>query len=128
MAVTVTCYIDGEKITTSGLYKWSRVANFSDRISIIDGKAAFNGKIMYYNGIAVSASDYPISDAQYTTTPPASDTGQPAYIGIGGVARQVKSIYIGVDGVARKVKKAYIGVDGVARLCYTADASGGVIL
>lgn len=38
-----------------------------------------------------------------------------AYIGINGVARQIKKGYIGVDGVARKIKKGYIGIGGVAR-------------
>lgn len=37
------------------------------------------------------------------------------YIGVGNVARKVKSQHIGVDGVARKVKNGYIGVAGVAR-------------
>lgn len=40
---------------------------------------------------------------------------QKAYIGIGGVARNVKSIYFGVGNTARKVTKGYIGVGGVAR-------------
>jgi len=38
-----------------------------------------------------------------------------AYIGVGGVARNVKKNYIGIGGVARNVTKAYLGVDGVAR-------------
>ena len=37
------------------------------------------------------------------------------YIGIGGVARNVKKNYIGIGGVARNVTKAYVGVSGVAR-------------
>ena len=41
------------------------------------------------------------------------------YIGVSGVARQVKNIYVGVNGVARKVAMAYIGVGGVAKLIYT---------
>ena len=44
-----------------------------------------------------------------------------AYIGIGGVARQVKNIYIGIGGVARRVKKGYIGIGGVARLFFVAS-------
>ena len=49
-----------------------------------------------------------------------SDTPQPTtfgYIGVNGVAREIKKAYIGVNGVAREIKKAYIGVNGVARLC-----------
>ncbi len=41
------------------------------------------------------------------------------YIGIGGVAKNVKNIYIGVGGVAKQVRKAYIGVGGVAKLWYS---------
>ena len=43
------------------------------------------------------------------------------YIGIDGVARNVKKQYIGVNGIARKVKKIYVGVNGVARLCFSAS-------
>ena len=46
---------------------------------------------------------------------------QRAYIGVGGVARQVKKIYTGVGNVARQVKKAYVGVNGVARLFFAAE-------
>ena len=38
-----------------------------------------------------------------------------SYIGVDGVARQIKKWYIGIDSKARKVKKAYIGIGGVAR-------------
>lgn len=41
------------------------------------------------------------------------------YVGVDGVARNVKKIYVGVDGIARQVKRAYVGVDGVARLFYS---------
>lgn len=41
------------------------------------------------------------------------------YIGVDGVARNVKSIYVGVGGVARKVAKGYIGVNGIARQLYS---------
>ena len=37
------------------------------------------------------------------------------YIGVNGIAREVKKIYIGVNGVAREVKKGYIGIGGSAR-------------
>ena len=47
--------------------------------------------------------------------------GPKTYVGVSGVARQVKNIYVGVSGVARKVKKAYVGVNGVARLVYSSD-------
>lgn len=43
------------------------------------------------------------------------------YVGVGNVAKKVKSAYIGVDGVARKIKKAYMGVDGVAKEIYSAE-------
>ena len=39
------------------------------------------------------------------------------YIGVGGVARKVKSQFMGVGGVARKVKNGFLGVGGVARKC-----------
>ena len=45
-----------------------------------------------------------------------------AYVGINGVARQVKKIYIGIDNKARKVKKGYVGVGGVARLFFSAES------
>ena len=38
-----------------------------------------------------------------------------AYVGVGNLARKVKSIYVGVGDLARKVKKGYIGIGGVAR-------------
>ena len=44
-----------------------------------------------------------------------------SYVGVNGVAHNVKKMYIGVNGVARKVKKAYIGVNGVARLVYQSE-------
>lgn len=47
------------------------------------------------------------------------------YIGVDGVARNIKKQYIGVDGVSRKVKKGYIGVDGVARQFYAGDVTLG---
>lgn len=37
------------------------------------------------------------------------------YIGVDGMARNVKKIHVGVHGVARSVKKGYIGIGGVAR-------------
>lgn len=37
------------------------------------------------------------------------------YIGIDGIARNVKNIYIGIDGVARKVINGYIGIGGIAK-------------
>lgn len=40
------------------------------------------------------------------------------YIGIGGVARKVKSQFVGIGGVARKVKNGFVGVNGVARKCF----------
>lgn len=42
-----------------------------------------------------------------------------AYVGVGGVARKVKTPYVGVANVARKVKAGYVGVDGVARQFYS---------
>lgn len=48
------------------------------------------------------------------------------YVGVGNVAKKVKSAYIGVDGVARKIKKAYIGVGGVARLIYSSEATKSI--
>ncbi len=50
------------------------------------------------------------------------------YIGIGGVAKNVKNIYIGVGGVAKQVKKAYIGVGGVAKLWYQKEPPYGQLL
>lgn len=44
-----------------------------------------------------------------------------AYIGVGGVARQIKKIYTGVGGVAKQVKRGYVGVNGVARLFYVSE-------
>lgn len=41
------------------------------------------------------------------------------YIGVNGVAKNVKNVYIGINGVAKKVKKIYIGVNGVAKECYS---------
>ena len=46
------------------------------------------------------------------------------YVGVGGKARNVKSLYVGVDGKARKVTKGYIGVDGKAQLFYAAEEIG----
>lgn len=43
------------------------------------------------------------------------------YIGVNGVAEQVKKAYIGVNGVAKEIKKAYVGVNDVARLIYSAE-------
>lgn len=43
------------------------------------------------------------------------------FIGVGGVARKVKSQYVGIGGVARKVKQGFIGVGGVARKCYAGE-------
>lgn len=37
------------------------------------------------------------------------------YVGVDGVARQIKKIYAGVDGVGRNIPRGYVGVDGVAR-------------
>lgn len=37
------------------------------------------------------------------------------YLGVGGVARKVKSQFVGIGGVARKVKQGFLGVGGVAR-------------
>lgn len=37
------------------------------------------------------------------------------YIGVSGVARNVKQPYVGVSGVARKVKNGYVGINAVAR-------------
>lgn len=48
--------------------------------------------------------------------------GTKSYIGVDGVARQLKHKYIGVDGIARKIKKSYMGVDGVAELVFEEDA------
>lgn len=47
------------------------------------------------------------------------------YLGVGNIARKLKSMYIGVDGTARKVKKAYVGVNGMARLWYQAGTPLG---
>lgn len=41
------------------------------------------------------------------------------YIGVNGVAKNVKNVYIGINGVAKKVKKMYVGVNGVAKECYS---------
>ena len=46
------------------------------------------------------------------------------YVGVGGKARNVKSLYVGVDGKARRVTKGYIGVGGKARLFYAAEEIG----
>lgn len=43
------------------------------------------------------------------------------YIGVDGVARQVKKMYVGISGAPRKVKKAYVGVNGVAKLTFEAQ-------
>lgn len=133
----MTFTIDGESFEYWTSSTWEDFVEIDDtgRFTIVDGKPCLDGKIIYFNGVACNAEAY-ITDygnavfgIEFTTTPPASaSSGQPAYIGIGGVARKVSAIYIGVDGVARRVKKAYIGVDGVARLCYSEDTSGGVIL
>ena len=42
------------------------------------------------------------------------------YIGVNGVAKNVKNVYIGINGVAKKIKKMYVGVNGVAKECYSA--------
>ena len=46
------------------------------------------------------------------------------YVGVGGKARNVKSLYVGVNGKARRVTKGYIGVGGKARLFYAAEEIG----
>lgn len=51
------------------------------------------------------------------------DAGNGLWIGVSGVARNVKNMYIGVSGVARKVKAAWIGVGGVARLFYQSSVT-----
>lgn len=43
------------------------------------------------------------------------------YIGVNGVAKEVKKIYIGVNGVAKEVKNAYVGVAGVAKKIFTSS-------
>lgn len=47
------------------------------------------------------------------------------YVGVSGVARNVKQPYVGVSNVARKVKAGYIGVGGVARQFYQSDTPIG---
>ena len=40
------------------------------------------------------------------------------YIGIEGIAREIKEGFIGIAGIARKIKEAYIGINGIARKFY----------
>lgn len=48
-----------------------------------------------------------------------------AYVGVGGVAKQVKDIYVGVNGIAKKVIKAYIGdANGIAKLWWDGNNGG----
>ena len=47
-----------------------------------------------------------------------------AYVGVNGIARNVKDIYVGVNGVARKVVKGYVGVNGVAQQFWGDDKDG----
>ena len=46
-----------------------------------------------------------------------------AYVGVNGIARNVKNIYVGVNGVARKVVKGYVGVNGVAQQFWATSSS-----
>lgn len=41
-----------------------------------------------------------------------------SYIGVAGVAKEIKDYFIGVAGIARKIKEAYIGVNGIAKKFY----------
>jgi len=43
---------------------------------------------------------------------------QKAYVGVNGIAKNVKTMYVGVNGVPKKVLKGYVGVNGVARLFF----------
>lgn len=44
-----------------------------------------------------------------------------AYIGVNGIAQQIKKGYIGVDNTAKQIKKAYVGVGGIARPCWSSE-------
>ena len=45
------------------------------------------------------------------------------YIGVAGIARNVKKGYVGVENMARKVKKGYVGDEnGIARLFLTSSS------
>lgn len=116
-------FIDGTEVWVYIDQPWGRTVGSDvgyDFSADPDGTIRYQGKILRYsNGDPVNESDYPVSEAHYTTSNP---TANGAYIGASGVARKVKKIYVGVNGTARKVKKAYIGVGGVARLCF----AGGV--
>lgn len=48
------------------------------------------------------------------------------YVGIDGVAKEVKKVYVSIDGVAREVKKAYVGINGVAREFWISRLYDGV--
>lgn len=45
------------------------------------------------------------------------------YVGVSGVARNVKQPYVGVNAVARKVKNGYVGVNGVARQFFSGSST-----
>lgn len=47
------------------------------------------------------------------------------YMGVDGVARNIKKQYVGVSGVSRKVKNGYIGVNGVARQFFSGKSTIG---
>ena len=42
-----------------------------------------------------------------------------AYVGVNGIAKNVKNIYVGVNGVPKKVLKGYVGVNGVPKLFFS---------
>lgn len=49
------------------------------------------------------------------------------YVGVNGIAKNVKKMYVGVNGVPKKVLKGYVGVNGVPKLFFDGQEFDGLV-
>jgi hypothetical protein len=67
----------------------------------------------YQFRVQTSAGDSATTSVTFTTP-----RDNKCYVGVGGIAKNIKGGYVGVNGVAKTIKKVYVGVNNVAKEVY----------
>lgn len=111
----------GSAMTTSAQYRVSGGSWTSTGLSNVQGTTQ--------TFTLTNLPDDTTQTYQFRVQTPAGDSGATSvtfttprdnkcYVGVGGIAKNIKGGYVGVNGVAKTIKKVYVGVNNVAKEVY----------
>jgi limonene-1,2-epoxide hydrolase len=111
----------GGALTTSAQYRVNGGAWTSTGLSNVEGTTKTftltnlpdDTTQTYQFRVQTAAGDSSATSVTFTTP-----RDNKCYVGVGGIAKNIKGGYVGVNGVAKTIKKVYVGVNNVAKEVY----------